>query len=366
MMKNTKTITTSAFLLILLLATFAAGSDDYPCDNTKYRRDIVTYKELDEQVSGYGDTRCFYYTGSQGGLRCKIKMRGTFYYPNSSAYDHPAGQPAPDFPVIVVNHGSEEEFEANVKFCEIATYFVPKGYIVFVPFRRGQGDPDAGEGNKSTGAYIEDILDDFSNGGNSYVHNTNCNNRSCYKAELLTSQADLELKHAIEWLQRRNDVNDDRIAIMGISYGGAVTVFGNRLSLGQKVAIAFSPGAQQWDPDVNCGPNQDNCGTDFQNAMISAARFSNHPAYYLQATWDYDTRATIDLAYAHAYGSNDPKHSRGWNAAIFPYKDPCVTPSGDSRPCTADDYQSIHAGFFGNAGKWGPTVHDFLKRYNVK
>jgi dienelactone hydrolase len=258
-------------LLLLLLATLGAGLPVLAaCDDTKYRTQIVTYKELDEQVQGYGDTRCRYYTGPRGGLRCKIRLRGTLYYPLASAYDHPVGQPAPDFPAILINHGSEQTFEADNKFCDHAEYFVPKGYIVFVPFRRGHGDDDQGEGNMSTGVYIEDLLDDFVNGTNNYVHNTNCTNRSCYKAELLKEQADEEIAQAMDWLERRNDVKTDpgeprdyRIAIMGISYGGAVTVFANRHDLGQKAAVAFSPGAQQWDPSVNCIPGDPNCGTRF-------------------------------------------------------------------------------------------------------
>lgn len=371
-MKNKEINGRKIFLLLFLAATLGAGPPVLAaCDDTKYRTKIVTYKELDEQVSGYGDTRCRYYIGPQGGLRCKIRLRGTLYYPLASAYNHPAGEPAPDFPAILVNHGSEEEFEASTKFCDLATYFVPKGYIVFAPFRRGQGDPDVGEGNMSTGVYVEDLLDDWSNGTNNYVHNTTCTNRSCYKAQLLKEQADEEEVQAMDWLKLRDDVktdpgqpNDHRIALMGISYGGAVTVFANRHSIGQKAAVAFSPGAQQWDLNVNCGPNQTNCGTDFQQSMISAARFADKPAYYLQARWDYDTRATIDLAYAHAYGSADPQHSRGWNAAIFPYQYPCAT--SDPRSCTDDDYQSIHAGFFRDVAVWGPTVRNFLRRYDVK
>jgi dienelactone hydrolase len=348
------------------------------CDDSKYRSEVVTYKFREEFVSRYGDTRCLYYTHPFGSLVCRIRMRGTLYYPLAADYAHPGNKPAPTFPALLVNHGSEETFEADNKFCEIAEYFVPKGYIVFVPFRRGQGDPDEGEGNMSTGVYVEDLLDDWQNGTGNYVHTTNCTNRSCYKAQLLKEQADEEIADfAVSWLKLRNDVKKDaddpqnrQIAIVGISYGGAVTVFANRHNIGQKAAVAFSPGAQQWDPNVNCVSGDPNCGTDFQRELISAAGSADKPAYYLQARWDYDTRATIDLAYAHAYQSADPQHSRGWNAAIFPYINPCVTdedPTDDippqPRPCTDDDYQSIHAGFFKDANEWGPTVIDFLKRY---
>ncbi len=366
-----KTLIFSLLLIATLATAIPALAACTPAEEDDVRSRIVTYYESDNLVSGYGDTRCFYYAGPQGGLRCKIRLRGTLYYPPACAYDHRAGEPVPDFPALLVNHGSEPTFEANTKFSGLAADFVPRGYIVFVPFRRGQGDPDEGERNLSSGVYVEDLLNDWANGTNNYVHNTSCTNRSCYKAQLLKEQADEEIAAAMDWLKNRDDVKTDpgepqnhRIAIMGISYGGAVTVFANRLSLGQKAAVAFSPGAQQWDRTANCLPGDPNCGTDFQRSIISAAGFANHPAYYLQAKWDYDTRATIDLAYAHAYGSADPLHSRGWMAAIFPYKYPC---DDDGIPaCSDEEFQSVHGGFFGDVDKWGPSVRDFLKRNSVK
>jgi len=280
--------------------------------------------------------------------------------------------------VIVVNHGSEEEFEANDKFCDVANYFAPKDYIIFAPFRRGQGDEDAPLPNdpnavsdKSTGVYVEDMLDDYIGGPRIMAHNTTCTSRSCYKAELLKKQAEEEMTAAMNYLRSRTDVMFDveprsgeityRIGWMGISYGGAVTVLANRLSLGQRAVVPFSPGAQQWDPAVNCIPGDATCGTPMQKELIAAASSAKTPAFYIQAKWDYDTRSTIDLAYAHSYGSNDPKHSRSYQAAIYPYINPCP-----NAPCTDDDFQSIHSGFFRDINVWGASVHDFLKRRGVK
>jgi hypothetical protein len=98
-----------------------------------------------------------------------------------------------------------------------------------------------------------------------------------------------------------------------------------------------------------------------QKELISAASNAKSPAFYIQAKWDYDTRSTIDLAYAHSYGSADPKHSRSYQAAIYPYQNPCPDTA-----CTDEDFQSIHSGFFRDISVWGPAVHDFLKRRGVK
>ena len=365
------------FFVLLATTTVAMSASVFAACNEErlrnFQQSIVTYYETEyPDILGF-DSRCRYIANESGPRVCRIRLRGVLYRPNQCAYQTPANQPPATFPALVINHGSEHLFPAEWKFRGLAAYLVPKGYIVFVPFRRGHGDEESLE-KRSTGVYIDDMLDDWQNGTRNYIHNTSCNNRSCYKAQLLREQADEEVADsAMDWLKARNDVKTDpgqpqdhRIAIMGSSYGGAVTVFANRNSFGQKASVAFSPGAQQWDRSTDCLPGDPNCGTDFQRMIISAAGGANKPAYYLQARWDYDTRATIDLAYAHAYRSPDSQHSRGWNAAIFPYIDPCKVNSDGERECTPEDFQSIHAGFFSDAEKWGPTILEFLQRYDVK
>lgn len=368
---RTESIVRKTLFLSLLLVTTLAAPAIAGCvaDPDVYRSSVRTYYSLEYPAVLSFDSRCNYITNSDGRTTCHIRLRGTLYLPPASAYQRPPGQPAATFPALVINHGSENPFEASDKFCTHAEYFVPKGYIVFAPFRRGQGDGNE-PNDKSSGVYIEELLTDKFSGNPVYFHDTQCTNKSCYKAELLKEQADEEVAAAIEYLKNRADVKIDpddpqkrNIGIMGISYGGAVTVFANRHSLGQRAAVTFSPGAQQWATQL-CGPNQQGCGSDFQNSLISAARNADRPAYYLQARWDYDTRATIDLAYAHAYGSADPKHSRGWMASIFPYKYPCA--DDDPRSCTDEDYQEMHAGFFGDTAVWGPSVRNFLRRNGVK
>ena len=354
-------------ILMLLSTLVLAASALANCESDNYRVSIVTYFNTTYAVTGDSafDSRCHYYINPLGQRECQIRLRGALFVPLASAYNVPPGHAPAQFPAIVVNHGSEHTFTASTHLCEIAGYFVPKDYIVFAPFRRGQGGTN--DANRSTGVYVEDMLTDWLSNNPQYFHDTICTTISCYKAQLLRQQADQEIAAAMDYMKSRTDVKTDpgapqqfRIALMGISYGGAVTVFANRLELGQKAAVPFSPGAQQWAPD-NCSYNPD-CGTAFQRTLISAAGNAQKPAFYIQAKWDYDTRATIDLAYAHAYLSSiDPAHSHPYNAAIYEYQNPCP-----NRPCTADDYQSIHYGFFIDTTAWGKEVLNFLKRNDVK
>ena len=61
----------------------------------------------------------------------------------------PAGQGP--FPGIIWNHGSEKNPGTGPEFDSVASIFVPAGYVVFAPIRRGQGD--------SQGDYIGDQID---------------------------------------------------------------------------------------------------------------------------------------------------------------------------------------------------------------
>ncbi|MGH9803286.1 MAG: hypothetical protein ACRD82_23220, partial [Blastocatellia bacterium] len=190
--------------------------------------------------------------------------------------------------------------------------------------------------------------------------------RGCYKAEIFEQQAGAEVAdYAMNYLKNRPDIKGDAeggyaIALMGNSYGGAVTVLANRLFAGHKVAVAFSAAAQQW-ADATCLPDDQTCGTPVQKAMLSAAKNATKPAFYLQAKWDYDTRPTIDLAYAHAYGSSDPKHGNRFMASIFSYPKPGIDPDTGEL-----DFQSVHTGFYSDTDQWGPTVLEFIRQYGVK
>jgi len=346
------------------LALAPCNTDPHP---NNYRVSIVTYQEsIRPDNSDFAfDSRCHYFVNSVGQRQCQIRLRGALFVPKADAYNAPPGHGNAQFPAIVLSHGSEGTFTASSHWCEIADYFVPKGYIVFAPFRRGQGGFE--DANRSTGVYVEDMLTDWTSPNPRYFHDTICTTISCYKVQLLREQADEEIAAAMEFMKNRADVkrNEDdpqlyRIALMGISYGGAVTVFANRLQLGQMAAVPFSPGAQQWAPDI-C-PYDQNCGTAFQRTLISAAGNAQKPAFYIQAKWDYDTRATIDLAYAHSYFSSiDPTHSHPFNAAIYEYRNPCL-----DRPCTANDYQGIHTGFFVDTAVWGKAVLEFIERNGVR
>lgn len=310
------------------------------CPGASFRTTVVTYYEA-TLPGNVNDSRCAY-TNFGGTKTCHIRLRGVLHYPY---YVNEPGKPPHKFPAIVYNHGSEETFEATTKGCSIAEYFVPKGYVMFWPFRRGQGDANNLD-NKSTGRYIEDEV--------AYCQG----DPTCAsKVAVFEKQTREDVIGGFNWLKNRPDVNADAMAIMGVSYGGRVTVFANDSSLypnlGHKAVVAFSPAAESWESASNATP--------IQTALLQAAANAKEPAFYLQAKWDYDTRPTIDLAYAHAYGGGDDKHGNRFMAAIYEYSKPGLVPNTDEL-----DYQSVHAGFAKDPSRWGPAVLDFLKRNGVE
>src|SRR5262245_23601274 len=52
----------------------------------------------------------------------------------------PAG--AGPFPAVVWNHGSEQNPGGGPQFDSVASIFVPAGYVVFAPMRRGHSDSE--------------------------------------------------------------------------------------------------------------------------------------------------------------------------------------------------------------------------------
>ena len=355
-----------ATAVFLVAATSSIALADCPDSPAFFRTNIVTYYEttfeLPAEESITDEWDCDIVLVEGGRRMCRIKLVGVLHSPSVGLRD-----PSIKFPAIILNHGSEEEFEAATKGCGVANYFVPKGYMVFVPFRRGQGDipNDA----RSTGIYIETMLDDFEI--RRPEHTSLCADRGCYKAQLLKVQADVDLVRAFNWLKARADMKKERsgdplVAIMGSSYGGAVTVLVNRLDLGQKAAVPIAPAAQNWG-NVNfayAATKWKDAGgmTDLQEELLKAAQDAKSPAFYIQAKWDFDTRATVDLAYAHAYGGNDPKHGRHFMASIFPYEKPGPDPIDP----TQLDYESVHKAFASRTDLWGTAVLDFFKRNGVK
>lgn len=141
---------------------------------------------------------------------------------------HPDG--AGPFPTLVWNHGSEKNPGGGPQFDSVAKIFVPAGYAVFAPVRRGHGG--------SEGTYIADSLNVLRGRGDgsaipAAVH--------LLEGEQLDDQlAGLAYAKTLPFVDQR------KLVVAGCSFGGIQTLLAAERKVGFVAAMPISPAAQSW------------------------------------------------------------------------------------------------------------------------
>lgn len=173
----------------------------------------------------------------------------------------PAG--AGPFPAILYNHGSAPGMYNNEAFEALGPLFANRGWVLFAPYRRGQGL------SAGAGPYI---VDDMSTAGRK-------GGTSAYIATMIRL---LETDHlndqlaALAWLRKQPFVQPNRIAVAGNSFGGIETVLGaERESYG--AGIDASGAAEVWAQSP-----------EMRARLIRAVRNSHAPIFFFQPENDYD------------------------------------------------------------------------------
>jgi carboxymethylenebutenolidase len=140
------------------------------------------------------------------------------------------------FPAVVWNHGSEQNPGGGPQFDSVAAVFVPAGFVVLAPMRRGHSDS---EGDYITNAVQQETaLHGLASGQRLATH------------LLETSQLDDQLA-GLAFLKAQPIVDTMRIVVAGCSYGGIQTLLGAERRAGYRAAVAISPAALSWNANAD-------------------------------------------------------------------------------------------------------------------
>lgn len=193
----------------------------------------------------------------------KLRLYGTLY--------KPAGRGP--FPAVVYNHGSAPGMLPKEAFDALGPMFVKRGWVLFGPYRRGQGLSAA------AGPYIEDqIHAAYKKGGFSAADAT--------AARLLETDHLNDQLAALAWLRKQSFVEPQRIAVAGTSFGGIETVLGAEKGP-YCAAVDFAGAAMSW----RRAPR-------IRSLMIHAVENSRVPIFFIQAENDFDLSPTRVLSEA--------------------------------------------------------------------
>ena len=196
----------------------------------------------------------------------------------------PAGEGP--FPAIIWNHGSEANPTAASEFDRIASLFVPAGYVVVTPVRRGQGG--------SQGDYIVDQTKQiFQAKGRTAA-------LEFIPQQMAGPQLDDQLS-GLTYLASLPYVDKDRLAVVGCSYGGMQTLFGAASGKGYKAAVAISPGAESWDGNP-----------PLQQALIKLVNSIDIPTFIIHPAKD------ASLAPGFALGPQFQQLGKTYGLEIYP------------------------------------------------
>jgi dienelactone hydrolase len=183
---------------ILLLTACVSGLGGSAWQGTVFNKTKVTFKSGDLTLVGYA------------------------YHPDGSG----------PFPTVIWNHGSEKNPGGGPQFDSVAAVFVPAGYAVFAPVRRGQSD--------SQGKYIVDTLNALRALGNGSERTVMV---KLHDTEQLADQL-----AGVAYAKTLPFVDAGRLVVAGCSFGGIQTLIAaeRAQAIGFRAAFSISPAAQTW------------------------------------------------------------------------------------------------------------------------
>jgi len=176
------------------------------------------------------------------------------------------------FPAVLINHGSgrtREDLERLGPYEQqsetLGPVFVRHGYVCVFLFRRGVG-PSTDQGENAVDAMNRE----------SVAHGESAKN--ALQIELLLGREMDDARAGLAFMRRLPDVDARRVAIIGHSFGGSLSVLMTEREPTLRGAVVFSPAGNSWDRSP-----------DLRARLLEAARRTVVPLFFIHAENDYST-----------------------------------------------------------------------------
>ena len=173
--------------------------------------------------------------------------------------------------MLLYAHGSAPDFLSNEAFESVAPAFTSKGWVVFAPYRRGQGL------SRKAGPFIRDEIDAARRQGGR-------ERAQARLAHLLATDHMEDHTQAFGWLSRRPFVAPRKIAVMGNSFGGIIAML-SAADLDVCAAVNAAGAAESWDQ-----------APALRGLMARAASRAKAPVLFMQARNDFNLAPSRVLA----------------------------------------------------------------------
>ena len=236
-----------------------------------------------------------------------LTLRGLLWRPDG---------PGP-FPAVLYNHGSGPQSDLT-RPAKLGPVFARHGYVVLYLFRRGAA-LSADQGTNSEELMNRALAENGQAGRN--------------EVQLQLLEAELgDVRAGLNVLRARSEVDASRIAVVGYSFGGQLTLLVSEHDADVRAAVVFGVAAASWETSPK-----------LRDRLLAAVRRTTTPVFFIQAANDYSVSAgqALDAEMARAGRSHALK----------------LYPAVGSTPRQGHDF--VHQ----RISTWEPDVFAFLDLY---